>query len=159
MQLCRRNTSYIFFSFSTEETQVKFSFFFYTGAQFYTFLSFDQGMKYIHDSPLESHGSLRSACCLIDSRWVLKVCDFGLHWLTCHDGSTEGSHKHQKGWWGLVILIALLCVYSALFSGFWPLVGKGMFASKNDTKSIRRRPSEDLVGRKVIFWCFCDYRD
>ena len=98
MQLCRRNTSYIFFSFSTEETQVKFSFFFYTGAQFYTFLSFDQGMKYIHDSPLESHGSLRSACCLIDSRWVLKVCDFGLHWLTCHDGSTEGSHKHQKGW-------------------------------------------------------------
>lgn len=32
----------------------------------------------LHNSPVMVHGSLRSSKCLIDSRWVCKVCDFGL---------------------------------------------------------------------------------
>lgn len=40
---------------------------------------FYQGMTYIHDSALRSHGNLKSSNCLVDSRWVVKVTDFGLH--------------------------------------------------------------------------------
>jgi hypothetical protein len=35
-------------------------------------------MTYIHASLVNSHGRLRSNNCLIDSRWSLKINDFGL---------------------------------------------------------------------------------
>ena len=34
-------------------------------------------MEYLHNTPLRSHGNLKSSNCVIDSRWVLKVTDFG----------------------------------------------------------------------------------
>lgn len=38
-----------------------------------------RGMIYLHDSPLRFHGTLRTSNCLIDSRWVVKLSDFGLY--------------------------------------------------------------------------------
>ena len=35
-------------------------------------------MEYIHKSPLKFHGRLKSSNCLLDSRWVVKITDFGL---------------------------------------------------------------------------------
>ncbi|ESO09672.1 hypothetical protein HELRODRAFT_117164, partial [Helobdella robusta] len=37
-----------------------------------------KGMMYLHDSSLIYHGRLRPSNCLVDSRWVLQVSDFGL---------------------------------------------------------------------------------
>ncbi len=36
-------------------------------------------MTYLHDSPLRVHGNLCTSNCLIDSRWVVKLSDFGLY--------------------------------------------------------------------------------
>lgn len=44
-----------------------------------TTLSVLQGMIYLHDSVIKYHGSLSTSNCLVDSRWVVKLADFGLH--------------------------------------------------------------------------------
>ncbi|RZF40474.1 hypothetical protein LSTR_LSTR000353 [Laodelphax striatellus] len=37
-----------------------------------------RGLVYLHDSPLHWHGNLKASNCLVDSRWVVKLADFGL---------------------------------------------------------------------------------
>ncbi|CAH1154232.1 unnamed protein product [Phaedon cochleariae] len=37
-----------------------------------------RGMIYLHESPVRFHGALHTANCLVDSRWVVKLADFGL---------------------------------------------------------------------------------
>lgn len=37
-----------------------------------------KGMRYLHASPLRVHGRLSSRNCVVDSRWVLRLTDYGL---------------------------------------------------------------------------------
>lgn len=37
-----------------------------------------QGMNYLHNSYIGSHGNLKSSNCVVDSRFVLKITDYGL---------------------------------------------------------------------------------
>ncbi|XP_072935991.1 uncharacterized protein [Epargyreus clarus] len=37
-----------------------------------------RGMRYLHASPLRLHGRLTSRNCVVDSRWVLRVTDYGV---------------------------------------------------------------------------------
>lgn len=40
-----------------------------------------RGMQFLHNSDIKSHGNLKSSNCVVDSRFVLKISDFGLHTL------------------------------------------------------------------------------
>ena len=44
-----------------------------------------RGMCYLHESVFKNHGNLKTSNCLIDSRWVLKISDFGLKHFKDHE--------------------------------------------------------------------------
>ncbi|XP_048752602.2 atrial natriuretic peptide receptor 1-like isoform X2 [Ostrea edulis] len=61
-------------------------------------LDLARGMEFLHKSPLKSHGNLKSSNCVIDSRWVLKLTDYGA--ITTHpeEPSQEiGEHEFYTG--------------------------------------------------------------
>ena len=41
-------------------------------------ICFSKGLAFIHNSDVGSHGRLRSSNCVVDSRFILKLMDFGL---------------------------------------------------------------------------------
>nr|XP_040240604.2 atrial natriuretic peptide receptor 1 isoform X1 [Anopheles coluzzii] len=60
-----------------------------------------KGMAFLHSTDLHSHGSLKSSNCVVDSRFVLKVTDFGLHQLrrSTDDADIESYAYWQKLLW------------------------------------------------------------
>ena len=65
-------------------------------------------MRYLHKSEIKSHGNLKSSNCVIDSRWVLKITDFGLQSLRKEpEESVESTERIRKGM-SLILLVLLL---------------------------------------------------
>lgn len=48
-------------------------------------------MTYLHESPIKCHGNLCTANCLIDSRWVVKLSDFGIDAFKRGGGGSGGN--------------------------------------------------------------------
>lgn len=57
------------------------------------------GMNYLHRSAIKSHGALKSSNCLVDSRFGLKIGDFGLHFLTQYDTDTDIANEDTDYYW------------------------------------------------------------
>ena len=60
-----------------------------------------QGLNFLHGSILGLHGRLSSSNCTIDSRFVLKLTDFGLHEFNKtakQEEDKKTSNKDSKRW-------------------------------------------------------------
>lgn len=57
-----------------------------------------KGMLFLHGSPLNYHGNLKSSNCVVTSRWVLQVTDFGLLDLRqqAEQDSNAGEHERYR---------------------------------------------------------------
>ena len=55
-----------------------------------------KGLRYIHMSDMRVHGNLKSSNCVVDSRFVLKLTDFGLQILREREDSDEDSYEFYK---------------------------------------------------------------
>jgi len=56
-----------------------------------------QAMVYLCGSEIRSHGALKSTNCVVDSRFVLKLTDFGLHPFRGQDEEVpEGSYAFYR---------------------------------------------------------------
>lgn len=62
-------------------------------------LTFLQGISFLHNTPLVCHGSLKSTNCLIDSRWVVKIADFGGFAIRHGDLVDLPEDEHYRGQW------------------------------------------------------------
>lgn len=51
-------------------------------------------MTYLHASDIRSHGRLKSSNCVVDSRWVLKITDYGLCEFTNNSEQDSDTTQH-----------------------------------------------------------------
>ncbi|XP_076324600.1 atrial natriuretic peptide receptor 1-like isoform X2 [Tachypleus tridentatus] len=55
-----------------------------------------KGMAFLHSTEFRSHGNLKSSNCVVDSRFILKITDFGLHSLRTYD---ENENENSYAYW------------------------------------------------------------
>lgn len=67
-------------------------------------------MCYLHSSEIRSHGGLKSSNCVVDSRFVLKIADFGLRSLRNSHSNESNSDSDSYAYW------RGLCIYYFSFS-------------------------------------------
>ncbi|CAD5119279.1 DgyrCDS7907 [Dimorphilus gyrociliatus] len=51
-----------------------------------------KGLDYLHNSPINFHGRLKSENCVVDTRWTVKITDFGLDYIRTNYLISEKDH-------------------------------------------------------------------
>ena len=64
---------------------------------FFNFFIFYKGMEELHKTSVNCHGNLKSTNVLIDSYWICKVADHGLHSFRENKLLAEESPRAQSG--------------------------------------------------------------
>ncbi|XP_074661702.1 atrial natriuretic peptide receptor 1-like isoform X2 [Tubulanus polymorphus] len=102
-----------------------------------------RGMTYLQASEVRSHGNLKSSNCVVDSRFVLKITDFGLHTFRTNDtDSYDPEDSYQFYSRRLWTAPELLRMHSS------PLEG----TAKGDVYSFAII-SQEIVHRNGVFYC------
>ncbi|XP_077867761.1 atrial natriuretic peptide receptor 1-like [Saccoglossus kowalevskii] len=58
-----------------------------------------KGMEYLHKSSVRSHGYLKSSNCVVDSRWVVKITDYGVLNTAFKDDSLSDYQLYTRQLW------------------------------------------------------------
>ncbi|KAL5290146.1 NPR2 family protein [Megaselia abdita] len=58
-----------------------------------------RGMNFLHHSEIKSHGNLKSSNCVVDSRFNLKVTDFGLHYIRNKQYGSDDENSNAYVYW------------------------------------------------------------
>lgn len=106
---------------------------------------------------LVCHGNLKSSNCVVTSRWVLQVCDFGLHDMRhCAESDSIGEHQYYRSMRIFLFLrqVSYISCYLIecrlyLISGlFW----KAPELLRNSHASIRGTQEGDIYSFAIILY-------
>lgn len=105
-----------------------------------------KAMLFIHTSPLGYHGNLKSSNCVVTSRWVLQVTDFGLHELrhSAENGSI-GDHQLYRS---MGCFLEKIKFYLYFLDMFW----KAPELLKTPSASISGTQSGDVYAFAIILY-------
>jgi hypothetical protein len=115
-------------------------------------------MFFLHNSDVRSHGKLKSSNCVVDSRFVLKVTDFGLHRLhAMEETSAEelGTHAFYKS--KSVDFGIKVCSPHVLCSLWFKVqnVTASVLSGRLDVLAVTSRFVILSYQESHYFWCFC----
>lgn len=107
---------------------------------FSSFLSF-QGMAFLHNSVIVSHGNLKSSNCVVDNRFVLKITDHGLSSFRTESNSDDGHSYYAR---------RSACGYTSCQEFFW-IAHREHFTSSqgkwtlNDSVTNKKEPNQTEI--------------
>ena len=136
--------------------------------------SFLQGMAFLHNSVIGSHGNLKSTNCVVDSRFVLKITDYGLASFRsgCENDDAHSNYSSKSHFKHLFLLPLRFCAlhwfifwtdktilgnysnkknYNMMFAGIFNCY----VIYAGDVDSPSRSPSKTL--KSTTFGIYCEH--
>lgn len=115
-----------------------------------------KGLQFIHTSPIVCHGNLKSPNCLIDDRFVVKLCHFGLQTFMNLNDKREKTHAFYEGllWSAPEILRESKCKYPLVSSQKGDIYSFGIIVQEILLRGhpfVLERETNDLTPESLFF--------